>query len=105
MVFLNCVDIKMSLKLCSDERRRFDLLPLHDCQLRLPPQLLRADLLLHLVAENEGDDQTNSFRKLIIINYLSDLKLTTTKSYLNMNAVVGNIKIVGNIKDNCFYTN
>ncbi len=78
----------LTLKLCSDERRRFDLLPLHDGQLRLPPQLVRADLLLRLVTENEGNDQTNSFRKLII-NDLSDPKLTTTtKSYLNMNAIL-----------------
>ena len=105
MVFFNVFDLNIDFKLCSDERRRFDLLPLHDGQLRLPPQLLRADLLLHLVAENEGNDQTNSFRKLIIINDLSDPKLTTTKSYLNMKAIVGNIKTVGNIIDNCFYTN
>ena len=49
----------------SDEWRRLDLLPVHDCQFRLPPKLLRPDLLVRLVAQNEGHDQTNPFRKLI----------------------------------------
>ncbi len=53
----------MLMKLTQDERRRRHLLPLHDRQLRLSPQLPRSHGLLHPLAQGEDDDPANYIRK------------------------------------------
>ncbi len=55
--------------LLPDERWRRHLLPLHDGQLRVSPQLPRPHGLLHPLAEGEDDDPANYLRKFLTNRY------------------------------------